>query len=231
MESTENQLIYSRNVIELITVSNEVSLFLENASSLEKKDFIDRALKLLPLLYLKMSLTQKPDEQKEEDDLEAFVTEENYVAVKDGIALLLGGSDRYLTIPLGNTTQSEESMAGDISEDLADLYQDLKDFLLRYQIGNEDIMNDALLECINLFHEHWGVCLINAMNALHYAQYNAPKEEDEEEGKEHQHCTHQHCTCEDDHEHCEHEHCDCEDHTKNMRDMIFNHQKSNETEK
>jgi len=51
-----NNLVYSKNVIELITVANEFCSFLERSEDLETDDFLGRLQKLLPLLYLKASL-------------------------------------------------------------------------------------------------------------------------------------------------------------------------------
>ena len=52
----ENQVIFDKNVIEFVTVAAETCGFLERAESLEREEFVDTALKLLPLLYLKASL-------------------------------------------------------------------------------------------------------------------------------------------------------------------------------
>ena len=51
-----NSLVYSKNVIEFITVANEFCSFLERAEDLESDDFLSRLQKLLPFLYIKASL-------------------------------------------------------------------------------------------------------------------------------------------------------------------------------
>lgn len=174
-----NQVIYGKNAIEFVTVAAETCLFLENAIEFEKKELLDRALKILPLLYLKTT-TLEPLEQILEDDLEEFVTEEEYETVRQYIAQILGYSDRYLEVFTRDIQLSEEGIASDISEDLADIYQDLKNFLLRYQIGNEDIMTEALAVCQLNFKEYWGQRLVNCLRALHNAFYNSDEEEIDE---------------------------------------------------
>lgn len=185
MESIENQLspIYGKNAIEFITVASEICLFLENAQEFGKSEFLDRALKLLPLLYLKTSLVEKPDMLLEED-LEDFVTEEDYETIRQQIAQILGYSDRYLEVFTRDIQLSETGIAADISEDMADIYQDLKNCLLRYQIGNEDIMNDALANCIIAFREYWGQRLVNCLRALHNAFYNPDDMDDDFENED-----------------------------------------------
>lgn len=170
--------IYSRNTIEFVTVAAETCLFLENAASFTKKDFLQRALKILPLLYLKTSLTDCPEKLLEEES-ERFLTETDYELIKNSISEVLGESDRYLEVFHPDIQLSEEGIATDISEDLADIYQDLKDFLLCYQIGNEEAMNDALALCLSSFREYWGQRLVNSMRAMHNALYN--EENDKED--------------------------------------------------
>ncbi len=170
------QGIYSRNTLEFVTVAAETCLFLENTASLSKKEFLERALKILPLLYLKTSLTNCPEQLLEEAP-ERFITETDYELVKSSISDLLGSTDRYLEVFHPDIQLSEEGIATDISENLADIYQDLKDFLLCYQIGNEAVMNDALTLCLQSFYTYWGQRLVNALRPLHNSLYNEAIEE------------------------------------------------------
>ena len=176
-----NQIIYSKNAIEFVTVAAETCLFLENTHSLEKTEFVDKILKLLPLLYLKTSMVDEAPLQLE-DELEDFVSEEDYETIREQIASVLGYSDRYLEVFTKDISLSDEPIATDISEDLADIYQDLKNCLLRYQIGVQEVMNDALVTCIAAFKEYWGQRLVNCLRALHNVCYN--KDEQEEEPNE-----------------------------------------------
>jgi hypothetical protein len=168
--------IYDKNAIEFATVAAEMCHFLENARLLDKQEFLNRSLKMLPLLYLKVSLVEKPEALSEEE-LEDFVTEDAYEYIRQEIAALLEEDDRYLEVFSPDIQLSDEPLATDISEDLADIYQDLKNFLERYQIGLEEIMNDALLACITSFEEYWGQRLVNCLRAIHNIYFNPDKEE------------------------------------------------------
>ena len=55
--------IYSRNVIDFLTVAAEYCSFLESCDKESDKNFIDKITKILPLLYLKVSLLPKLDRQ------------------------------------------------------------------------------------------------------------------------------------------------------------------------
>ena len=54
-----------------------------------------------------------------------------------------------------------------ISEDMADLYQEIKDFTVTYSRGMEELMNDAAWELGERFSEHWGKKLLLSLLALH----------------------------------------------------------------
>ena len=66
-----------------------------------------------------------------------------------------------------------------ISEDLADIYQDLKDFISVFQIGFNITMNDSLFLCKEHFAEFWGQRLVNALKALHDIKYGRIDDDDE----------------------------------------------------
>ena len=52
----ENNPIYERNTLEFVTVALEFCTFVENAGNTGLFDFLDKAAKILPLLYLKATL-------------------------------------------------------------------------------------------------------------------------------------------------------------------------------
>ena len=80
MEHT-SQVIFDKNSIEFVTVAAEYCGFIERSRGAERNVFVDTALKILPLLYLKASLIPEC-EMIGEEDLEVFVTEEDYDCVQ-----------------------------------------------------------------------------------------------------------------------------------------------------
>ena len=170
MEQT-SQVIFDKNSIEFVTVAAEYCAFIERARGSVKKAFVDTALKILPLLYLKASLIPECD-MMGEDDLEVFVTEEDYEMVRYTIADILGAQDDYLEVFLPDMAYSDTPIKKCISEDLADIYQDLKDFICVFQLGMNMTMNDSLCVCKEHFASFWGQRLTNTMRALHDVKYN-----------------------------------------------------------
>lgn len=179
-EQLPQHIVYSPAVIEFVTVVAETCIFLENATEQSREDFIDRAVKLLPMLYLKASLVKSP-EPVFDDSPERFVAEEDYLFVKEQVEQLLGADDSYLEVFHPDMAISDTPIAAFISEDLADIYQEIKDFAANYQTLETEIMNDALVACLDAFRQHWGQKNLNALRALHSIRYSDSFDKNEEE--------------------------------------------------
>ena len=177
-----DHIVYSTAVIEFVTVTAETCLFLEHTTEFSRTDFIQKIVKILPLLYLKASLLDVP-EAVYDDEVEHFVLEDDYLYIKEQVEQLLGADDSYLETFHPDMAISDTPIAVFISENLADIYQELKDFAANYQLGDIDIMNDALVACLVAFGEHWGQKLLNALRALHAIRFSFDfgKEDEEDE--------------------------------------------------
>ena len=176
-----SQVIFDKNTVEFVTVAAEYCGFLERTRDAKRGIFVDTALKILPLLYLKASMIP-PCERIGEFDPEAFVTEEDYELIRMAVAEVLGSKDDYLEVFLPDMAYSDTPIKKCISEDLADIYQDLKDFISVFQLGLNETMNDSLVICKEHFEEFWGQRLVNTMRALHDVKYNSTEEDVMDEG-------------------------------------------------
>ena len=63
--TNENNPIYERNTLEFVTVALEYCSFVEHAGEKGLFDFVDKATKLLPLLYLKALLLPVVESEEE----------------------------------------------------------------------------------------------------------------------------------------------------------------------
>ena len=79
----------------------------------------------------------------------------------------MANTAQYTTAISPDISTSATTIAANISEDLTDIYQNNKDFVSIGQLGNEDLMNDALIVCLTEFKNYWGTKLLNAQLALH----------------------------------------------------------------
>ena len=173
--------IFSKNTIEFVTVGVEFCAFMEKAHENGKNEFIDTSVKILPLLYLKAVLLPDSEEENEYDiNTGHFVTEEIYEYIRNNIAQLLGEQDTYLEVFQDDMQYSESPIIAYISENMTDIYQDIKDFISVYSLGNEDCMRASLNECKNNFASYWGQKLVNVLRALHSLKYTDDETDDDE---------------------------------------------------
>jgi hypothetical protein len=163
--------VYSRNVIELVAVANEFCKYIEHASELKGDELLKILQRILPLTYLKASLLPQLNPYFE-DGNEKFVTESDWIVIHDNLCEKFGTADEYLEVFDEKMNESEGPVISSISENMADVYQDLKDFLLLYQTGTIEVMNDAVWECRMNFENFWGQKLVNSMRAIHKFIYS-----------------------------------------------------------
>lgn len=214
----ESQTIFDKNVIEFVTVAAEFCAFLEHAERMKRSTFVDTSLKILPLLYLKASMLPKCETIGDEA-LETYVTEEIYEILRINLSGLMADKDDYLDVFVQDMVYSDQPIKKSISEDLADIYQDIKDFIFVFQLGLNETMNDSLAICQENFGTLWGQKLVNTLRALHDVKYNQEEEEEEvgnEEGfyepsDDNDCCEEDGCHCHDDDCHCHEDGCHCHD--------------------
>lgn len=171
IEEELNSLVYSKNVIELITVANEFCSFLERSDDMESSDFLSRLQKMLPLLYLKSSMLPAFDYEAE-DDLEKYVSEVDYNLIQQKVLRHTGANDDYQEIFDSGMQFSESALTESIAEDMADIYQDLKELVLSFRTLNEEVMVQAIFQCQVNFAQFWGQKLVNSLRAVHNIIYS-----------------------------------------------------------
>jgi hypothetical protein len=163
--------VYSRNVIEFVAVANEFCKYAEHGSELKGDELLKILQRILPLMYLKASLLPQLNPYFE-DGNEKFVTESDWSRIHETLTEKFGTADDYLEVFDEKTKELEGPVVSSISENMSDIYQDLKDFLLLYQTGTDEVMNDAVWECRMNFENFWGQKLVNSMRAIHKFIYS-----------------------------------------------------------
>jgi len=176
MENT-HESVYSRHVVEFVAVANEFCKYAEHAGEIRGAELLTIFQRFLPLLYLKATFLPKL-EPVFEDGNEKFVTEFDWYRIHDSFLKKLGSTDDYLKLPDEVQEKNEGPVPGSLSEDFADIYQDMKNFTLLYQTGTEEVMNDAIWECRMNFDDFWGKKLLNAMRAVHVYLSSEEKPDD-----------------------------------------------------
>lgn len=195
-----NQQVYSKEIVEFVTVGVEYCSHVESVAEQERDAFALKLARILPLLYLKATLL--PGEESDEaDNLESYVTEEQYEYLRAMIAKKLGRGDDYLEVFDPDMAYSEAPLAASISEGLADIYQDIRDLLEIYRIGNEELSQAAIARCRHNFVTYWGQKLVNVMRPLHALCFAPDGGDDENESYDYD--------SDESYDHCDDEHCHC----------------------
>jgi len=158
--------VYSSEMVGFVTAANGYCSFLERLSGQEGKAFITEAVPWFSGVYasfVKLGATEPSGEAPGDPS----VTEQEWSQIYQRISLILGAHNDYLRLADENEFDDSELITHTISEDAADIYQELRDFTTIYSRGMEELMNDAAWELGERFAEHWGKKLLRSLLALH----------------------------------------------------------------
>ena len=165
----------SANVIDMLTVANEFCIFTEKAGKYDPGEVIQYYAKICPLLYLKGAIL--PVVEPDEDYFgERFVNEDQWENIYNSLLSVFPGKDEFYTLSYENIDNIP--LKASISEHLADIYQDLKDFVLLYQKNLNYAKQNAVYECRKLFISHWGGRIAALLPALHAIAFPVEPEDE-----------------------------------------------------
>lgn len=161
--------LYHPTVLDFIKVAAEYCRQVEQTGNDSRDIFIDAMLTLLPMLYLKATLL--PEQPSAAGYNEQKVTEEDYEFVRTNVARIMGERDDYLDVFVEDFRYSDQPVLQTISENLADLYQELRELMENVRLGHEESMQVALNDTMEHFRLYWGQTALNALRALHDSKY------------------------------------------------------------
>lgn len=169
--SNSDSPVYQQRVIDFVACANEFCTCLEEINNSTLGDFIKSLNLLLPKMYA-AAIDLPLLDAKFEEFGQRFVNEQDYEYLKNMLAFKLGQYDSFEEVFDRDRVEYEDAVAADISEYLADIYQDIKDFLLLYQLGSEEVMYEAIWECQQNMAGLWGQKLVNVLRPIHYLNYS-----------------------------------------------------------
>ncbi|MDD6019227.1 MAG: DUF5063 domain-containing protein [bacterium] len=159
------------NSLAFIALSNEFCSAIENAMEFEKEDFVAKMLKMLPRIY--MTVTDIDIEESNEDYYALpYLDESVYDNLRSQLAALMGEDDVFLETFEEDMKYSDAPVSATISEDLADIYQQLYNFVASVRDVDTEAINSIIITCKEDFASYWGQTLCNVLRALHSVFYN-----------------------------------------------------------
>ncbi|QZE14621.1 DUF5063 domain-containing protein [Halosquirtibacter laminarini] len=178
-EDSLDHIVYQKSVVEFVAVANEYCLFVEQKEHEKRSEYLTNIQKFWSLLYLKATLL--PEVDGGDVYAEKFLEEHDYWFLQNKISNFLGPHDRYTGYSDTDHYLLDEEAQNTLSENIMDVYQDLKDFVMSYQLGVEEAMEAALFECREHFQIHWGKQLLNGLRVMHillYGEQDIDQEQD-----------------------------------------------------
>lgn len=174
----KSSVAFDKNTVEFVTVAAEYCAYLEQLYDKEPEKVIDVLCKLLPLVYLKATMLSSTE--PEGLYMEEYVTEADYEEIRIQLAQKLGENDDYLEVFVEDMKYSDTPVRKCISEDLADIYQALRNFVQSYRSGLDEVMTEAVAVCADGFRTYWGQTLVNTLRAVHNVRFNPDSITDEQ---------------------------------------------------
>lgn len=163
-EQIPDHPVFSKNVLEVITVANDFCLTMNKSETIDKHKLVEYLTKISPLLYLKGALLPEVEVSDPERN-ERFFTEEEWEFLFNALRNKFGDSDVFW---YADADQSDELIKGSLADQITDIYQDLQDFLLLYQKNSIAAKENAVNELQSLFITNWGKKLLIIQARLHH---------------------------------------------------------------
>jgi len=151
---------------EFVRLCRKYFEYLDKLPDKKISDFWLVQLSLLPEIYSGVSHLPQI-EARYSSDVEKFVTEREYNRIFINVVSFIGALDKFSDFSDLSHPGSMKVVNASLSEMLTDIYQELKDFVLLYETGTLENMNDAIADCFDTFGQYWGVKLLTATRIIH----------------------------------------------------------------
>ncbi len=162
-------------LINLVALSAEYCTTVENCREMELKELTDTLLGQLPRLYYEFHDIDAGESASLDEwgvGVSDHLDEQQYESVRMQLAVAFGEDDTYLETFEKDMKYSDTPIATTISENLADLYQPLYDFVVEVRESDGENLEEAFRACKESFREYWSQTLCNVMRALNSLTLN-----------------------------------------------------------
>ncbi|MBN3033992.1 MAG: DUF5063 domain-containing protein [Bacteroidales bacterium] len=161
--------VFSKNVIEMLTVANEYCLFLSEVEKYETEYVFDYLRKIFPLIYLKASLL--PDiEPTDPDSDERYITDEEWQTIFNSLNTKFARHNDFCIVDpfqLADPAIENQNLAACCT----DVFRDLMDFIRQYQKSSILSKENAVHALRHQMVIRMGYRLLYAFNALHFIAF------------------------------------------------------------
>lgn len=162
-----------RRLMTVTALAAEYCATLENAAQMEKDEFVDRMLDLLPRIYWEFFDISADDIVllEESDFYASYIDEDYYESVRRQIEAVIGPDDVFLETFEEDMKYSDTPIAASIAESLADIFQPLYNFISVVKDTDGDKLVEAYMQAKEDFVSYWSQTLCNVLRALNHLKY------------------------------------------------------------
>lgn len=164
--STE-QIIKSKEFTDFYKTALDFCAFIENQQPLSSVDFMKATRQHLLRLYttaLELQWVGLQSNAEFEDPLQDVEIK----PLRDSISQRLEGSQFYWHVFEPTDKEDITPVCGDLVDDLGDMYKDLKNAIMIFNLDQPGCEENALWNFKFLFEKHWDDHCINALSAIHF---------------------------------------------------------------
>lgn len=156
-------------LINLVALGAEYCSTLENCREVELSELTQTLLGLLPRIYYEFHDIDAGENASLDEwgmGVSEHLDEEEYEGVRMQLAAAFGEDDTYLETFEKDMKYSDTPIATTISENLADIYQPLYDYVVEVRKSEGENLEEAYRACKESFREYWSQTLCNVLRAL-----------------------------------------------------------------
>ena len=161
----------SGGIVSLVGLGKEYCEKMESAFESTGNDMARDMLRYLPRLYMLIDELRLSFGDEEGEDTGAIyprLEEDQYDSVRLNLAALFGEYDTYLDASVEDMRYSDTPLAASISEQLADIYQELYNFTDTVRDAGSESLEEILSNLKYDFEEHLSNTICSALRAINY---------------------------------------------------------------
>lgn len=156
-------------LINLVALGAEFCAVVENCHEIDTKELTETLLGQLPRIYYEFHDIDGGENASLDEwgtGVSDHLDEEQYESVRMQLAVAFGEDDAYLETFEKDMKYSDTPIAATISENLADIYQPIYDFVVEVRESSGENLEEAYRACREDFRKYWSQTLCNVMRAL-----------------------------------------------------------------
>ena len=145
----------------------------------DREQWLAEVLHAIAILYAAAPVVRElglPDHTEASANIppELRLSNDHWQVIFEHLRQVLGEDAHYVAFfnPVGADAATDEPTHGDLADDLADVYRDLKPGLTTWELSTDNYVEDILFQWVHYGHvHHWGRHAVDALRALHWLVY------------------------------------------------------------